>query len=278
MQKDGYAPSTILSHSEILRHLAKVSNLSNPEAIKEYLASHNCSIGMKEKVVNVYANYAKFNGLTFSKPRYQRVDTLPFIPLEKEAEALIDACRNIRHATMLRLLYETGMRVGEATRLQFKDCDFERRTVRVLPEKGSRARELRISEKLVAMLKQVYSQYPTNPLPNPGASKKHLGRTRKYLARAHNNPRFLQIHLHTLRHLRATIVYHQTKDLLYTQQILGHRSISNTIKYAHLVDWGDSDQLICKAAKTLEEASKLIESGFDYVTELDGVKLFRKRK
>jgi len=30
--------------------------------------------------------------------------------------------------------------------------------------------------------------------------------------------------------------------------------------------------------KSLEEASKLIEAGFDYVTELDGVKLFRKRK
>ena len=32
------------------------------------------------------------------------------------------------------------------------------------------------------------------------------------------------------------------------------------------------------AARTVEEASKLIEVGFDYVTEIDGVKLFRKRK
>jgi hypothetical protein len=34
----------------------------------------------------------------------------------------------------------------------------------------------------------------------------------------------------------------------------------------------------CKAAKTLEEAAKLIEAGFEYVTDVDGVKLFRKRK
>jgi len=30
--------------------------------------------------------------------------------------------------------------------------------------------------------------------------------------------------------------------------------------------------------ENLEEAKALIESGFEYVTEVDGVKLFRKRK
>jgi hypothetical protein len=31
-------------------------------------------------------------------------------------------------------------------------------------------------------------------------------------------------------------------------------------------------------AKTVDEAAKLVEQGFDYVTDVDGVKLFRKRK
>jgi len=47
--------------------------------------------------------------------------------------------------------------------------------------------------------------------------------------------------------------------------------------YTHLVSFG-SDEWICKVAETIEEAAKLIESGFEYVTEMDGVKLFRKRK
>ena len=29
---------------------------------------------------------------------------------------------------------------------------------------------------------------------------------------------------------------------------------------------------------TIEDAQKLVESGFEYVTEIDDVKLFRKRK
>ena len=40
----------------------------------------------------------------------------------------------------------------------------------------------------------------------------------------------------------------------------------------------DSDEWICRVVRTIEEAAKLIESGFEYVTEMDGVKLFRKRK
>ncbi len=85
--------------------------------------------------------------------------------------ALIDASRNLRHATLLRLLYETGCRVGEASQLGFRDCDFEKRTVRIIPEKGSRPRELRISEKLCAMLKEVYGKY-SNPLPEPRTGRK----------------------------------------------------------------------------------------------------------
>ncbi len=54
--------------------------------------------------------------------------------------------------TFLQLLKETGMRCGEACRLQWTDIDFENNTIRVIPEKGSNPRMLKISNKLVAML------------------------------------------------------------------------------------------------------------------------------
>jgi hypothetical protein len=38
------------------------------------------------------------------------------------------------------------------------------------------------------------------------------------------------------------------------------------------------DEYICKTAKTAKEAQDLIEHGFEYITEIDGTKLFRKRK
>ena len=40
----------------------------------------------------------------------------------------------------------------------------------------------------------------------------------------------------------------------------------------------ESDDYICKAAKNIEEAAVLIENGFEYVTDFQDTKLFRKRK
>jgi hypothetical protein len=44
-----------------------------------------------------------------------------------------------------------------------------------------------------------------------------------------------------------------------------------------LVDFG-GDEFVCKVAKNVDEAKTLVESGFDYVTDVDGLKLFKKRK
>jgi hypothetical protein len=40
----------------------------------------------------------------------------------------------------------------------------------------------------------------------------------------------------------------------------------------------ESDEFHSATAKIIQEAQKLIEQGYDYVTEVDGFKLFRKPK
>ena len=60
-------------------------------------------------------------------------------------------------------------------------------------------------------------------------------------------------------------------------RLLGHKNIKNTLIYTQLIDVR-SDEYVCKTAETVDEAAKLIEAGFEYVCEINGVKLFRKRK
>jgi hypothetical protein len=71
--------------------------------------------------------------------------------------------------------------------------------------------------------------------------------------------------------------YHRTKDILHVMHLLGHKNIRNTLVYTHLVNW-ESDEFVSKVAKTVEEAEQLVQAGFDYVCDVEGYKLFRKRK
>jgi hypothetical protein len=61
------------------------------------------------------------------------------------------------------------------------------------------------------------------------------------------------------------------------KQQLGHKRLENTLIYTHLIDFQE-DEYHVRTAKTIEEACKLVEAGFEHVTEMEDVKLFRKRK
>ena len=61
-------------------------------------------------------------------------------------------------------------------------------------------------------------------------------------------------------------------------QLLGHKSIKNTLRYTQLVNLPQDEEFICKVAGNIKEAAELIEKGFKYVTEMDGKKLFKKLK
>ncbi len=60
-------------------------------------------------------------------------------------------------------------------------------------------------------------------------------------------------------------------------QFLGHRNIKNTLVYTHLVDF-ENDDYHSATANTVQEASKLIEAGFEYLCTYNDIMLFRKRK
>jgi len=106
-------------------------------------------------------------------------------------------------------------------------------------------------------------------------SARALNRTK--IANRLANPRIKLITFHILRHYKATKEFAKTKNLLHVQQLLGHRSIMSTMIYTHLIDFRE-DSFHSATAKTVEEAAKLVEAGFEYVCTYEDVKLFRKRK
>lgn len=53
--------------------------------------------------------------------------------------------------------------------------------------------------------------------------------------------------------------------------------IEDTLIHAHLIRFSD-EEFVSAVARTVDEARKLVEAGFEYVTDIHGVKIFRKRK
>jgi len=115
---------------------------------------------------------------------------------------------------------------------------------------------------------------------NVNSLRRTFERQRKRLALKLGNPRLLQISFHTFRHFKGTMEYYKTKDILHVMQVLGHKNIKNTLTYAHLVENMENreDEYVSKVAKTVDEARALVEAGFEYVCDVEGYKLFRKRK
>jgi len=66
------------------------------------------------------------------------------------------------------------------------------------------------------------------------------------------------------------------------KKVLGHKSVLTTQRYVDLYTeiYGDMlpEDYVCETASTVEEAKKLIEAGFEFVSEIEGVQLYRKVK
>ena len=283
MQREGYRPATIRSAVKTLKSLAKRTNLLSADATKDYLTKAEVSENRKVKICEDLARFYKWKGIHFDRPRYKKIETLPFIPLETEVNQLISAVGK-KTAVFLQLLKETGIRPGEAWDLKWTDVDLERGAVNVTPEKHSHARQQKISPRLTAMFNAMHRKWPL-VFRNPTILKEnsmHVFRRnyldqRKDLAMKLQNPRLNSITFKTFRHFYATLLYSKTRDLLLVKERLGHRAIQNTLIYTHLVNF-ESDDYVCKVANTIEESQSLVETGFEYVTDFNGSKLFRKRK
>ena len=284
LKKDGKSDSTIESRVKLLQVLTKRgANLYDPESIKETIANQTWSNGRKNNAADAYSSYLKMVGGKWQPPLYITIRKIPFIPKETEIDQLIAGCSK-RMATFLQVLKETGARCGEIWPLKWEDIDFESKIVNITAEKNSNPRVTHLSNKLLEMLQNLPRTYGDRIFSFPHMPVDHFGTAlshqRKLIAHKIGNPRLLKIHFHTFRYWKGTMIYHETKDMYYTMQRLGHKNIKNTLLYVQLEEalFQGETNYISKVAKTEKEICNLIEAGFEYVTEFQETKIFRKRK
>jgi integrase len=281
MKREGYAESYIHAVGKRLRHLARYVSLDNPEMVKDYIASKQCSPAFKETLVEAYDLYVKANNMHWNKPYYKRYDKLPKIPNEEKINLIIANCSK-KYALAFSMIKDLGLRPIELTWLRVKDIDLENGIVNITSAKHCNARALKLKQSTLLMLKTYIAEKNLSlndrlfPIKSSSLSEKWR-KVRNKVSEKLKDPSLKTIRVYDLRHWKASMEYHRTKDLLYVKSLLGHRDLRATLRYTHLLDSKD-EEYISAVARTLDEARKLIEQGFEYVCEIDEVKLFRKRK
>jgi integrase len=268
---------TAFSYAKIIRQLSRLGDTNNPEKIRTLICTHQVSEGRKEMLANAYDYFVQYNGFTWTKSRFTREEKPIFLPLESELDQLISNARD-KMSIFLQFLKETGADSGEGWKLRWIDVNTQTNPVGIIPTKNHNARNLVVSANMISRLSSLpHKNERVFGSKNLDRFRWRYERMRNDLSKKLNNPRPHEIAFKTFRHWKATHEYYRTKDILHVKQILGHKRIENTLIYTHLVQF-ENDDYVCKTAKNLQEATSLIEAGFEYITEMDGVKLFRKRK
>jgi integrase len=135
---------------------------------------------------------------------------------------------------------DTGARVGEALKVQWKDI--QNNMVTFWDTKNNTSRSIPLTSRLSTLLQ---NKEPSGPFLNINYNELHYvwGKAKEALGLA-NDEEFVP---HCLRHTCASRLVQSGVPILTAKEFLGHKSVNITMRYAHL------------APQNLKEAIKALE-------------------
>ncbi len=276
MEKDAKSKYTIHFTYKALSLLAKHCKLEDPERIRTFIAKMNVSNGYKRNLCIAYNKFCKYYKISWNMPTYHPESKGIKIPTKEKIEMLIASAKKPT-SIKLQISKETGLRPIELCNLRVKDIDLEQRLIYPTTAKNGAAKVLKISNSLKETLQEHIDTHKLNPdnklfKGNSEDYGKHYRAMRNALADKLHDPTIKRIRLYDLRHYFATTLYAKTRDILLVKQQMGHKKIETTLIYTQLLNLND-DEWTVKTATNIKEATELLEAGFEYIQEIDGIRL-----
>lgn len=170
-------------------------------------------------------------------PYGKRPKTVPVVLSREETVRVLAAVRRPVERLMLRLAYAAGLRLGEVVELRVGDIDSARMVINVRQGKGKKDRVTPLSAMLLEELRAYWKQYRPRQRLFPGKKgrARHATGLQKAMQEACRSCGLTKRATpHTLRHSFATHLLESGTDLATLQALLGHRSLSTTLRYAHV--------------------------------------------
>ena len=170
-------------------------------------------------------------------PRIKQRRTLPSVLSKEEVFRMIEFTKNLTHQCIIRLLYGTGMRVGELVRLRMNWIDFDRNHIHVQRSKGAKDRIVILPHSLRPLLihQKTLKRIDDFLFTNGRGSRLTEASIQKIIALAATRAGIVKhVSPHTLRHSFATHLLEAGTDIRYIQTLLGHARLETTQLYTHV--------------------------------------------
>lgn len=166
---------------------------------------------------------------------------LPCVLSENEIANVLGSVENLKHKTILSLIYSAGLRISEVINLKIEDIDSGRNLIVIKGGKGKKDRTTILSKILLELLRNYYRKYqPKDYLFEGQNGGKYSAKSIQNIFKRALMRSGIKKHatVHTLRHSFATHLLERGTDLRYIQELLGHSSSKTTEIYTHVTQKG----------------------------------------
>ncbi|MCB0423848.1 MAG: tyrosine-type recombinase/integrase [Mangrovimonas sp.] len=206
----------------------------------DYVVAPRKSISYQNQCINGIKHYLSYKGHDMGKfvlQRPKKEKKLPEVLSKEEVKLILENTLNLKHKTLLSLIYSGGLRIGEALDLKVKDIDSKRMLIHIKGGKGKKDRYTLLSSGFLELLRVYYKLYKPKDYLFEGQDGEKYSATssQKVLKQAVQKTGITKnVTLHTLRHSFATHLLEHGTDLRYIQSLLGHNSPKTTMIYTHV--------------------------------------------
>jgi site-specific recombinase XerD len=222
-------------------YLKDLDNRSVELFIESEVSIRKMSISSQRQFISALKLFVKFEpttGITelkLTRPKSSRF--LPTILSQTELLRLLQKTSNLKHRTIIIILYSCGLRISELLNLNVSDIDFNRRQIHLKQSKGRKDRYVGLAEISIPILLNYLNTYePEKYFITSGNDRPYSASSvRAFLKRNCKKAGITKrVTPHTLRHSYATHLLEQGVDIRYIQTLLGHSRPETTMIYTHV--------------------------------------------
>ncbi len=244
-----YSLRTIKSYlyynSELLKHSAKTPEEIVQDDITSYLYNTITEKSLSTSTVQVINNALRFyygevlkRNFIYEIQHPKKDKKLPAVLSKGEVSAILLNTSNLKHRTILTLIYSAGLRLNEAITMRIDDIDIDRSIITVRKGKGRKDRTTLLSNRFRDLMQEYISSYKPDKWLFEGQDRStHIAArsVQNVFSRAITKAGITKdVSVHTLRHSFATHLLEQGTDIRFIQELLGHQSPNTTMIYTHV--------------------------------------------